>query len=347
VGECFEYASRPDVAGDGKVDERTQRATFLIVGGGATGVELAGELHDLATDITRPLKGAYPKMNGLIRVILIHSGSDLVPQFEQNLQDEALKVLKKQGVEVILNTRVMEVGDGSVQLSTKVFDESTGEMTGCEESTLPVGLTIWCARTAPVPFVDKLLDQLPEPARNRDGRIKVDKWLRPVMKDGSELGSVLVLGDAAAFPDKAMVGDSPLPQTAQVTGQQGAYIARMLSRGYNLQSPLPMLPSELSGGDSNNVFSDPALREWLEVRDMHVASKFKFLNLGLLAYLGGGEALSQVQVGDVPVFKYGGSVAFILWRSVHLVKQVATKNRVLVTFDWIKSAIFGRDMTRL
>lgn len=60
----------------------------------------------------------------------------------------------------------------------------------------------------------------------------------------------------------------------------------------------------------------------------------------------GGEALSQVQLGDFPLFKYSGSVAFVLWRSVYLVKQVATKNRVLVTFDWIKSSLFGRDMTR-
>lgn len=42
--------------------------------------------------------------------------------------------------------------------------------------------------------------------------------------------------------------------------------------------------------------------------------------------------MSQVQIGDVPVFFYAGSVAFVLLRSVYLVKQVATRNRVLVTF---------------
>jgi len=67
----------------------------------------------------------------------------------------------------------------------------------------------------------------------------------------------------------------------------------------------------------------------------------------LLAYVGGGQALAAVQVGDVPIFSYAGSVAFVLWRSVYLVKQVATRNRVLVTFDWIKTALFGRDVTRL
>lgn len=72
-----------------------------------------------------------------------------------------------------------------------------------------------------------------------------------------------------------------------------------------------------------------------------------FLNLGLLAYVGGGEALSQVELGSVPIFSYAGSISFVLWRSVYLVKQVATRNRVLVTFDWLKTSFFGRDITRL
>ncbi len=81
---------------------------------------------------------------------------------------------------------------------------------------------MWCAGTAPVSFVSQLLDQLPESARNADGRIKVDRWLRPQMKDPSLLGSVLVIGDAAACVDD----DDFLPQTAQVAGQEGAYVAR-------------------------------------------------------------------------------------------------------------------------
>jgi len=339
VGECFEYASRPDVAGPQHDEERTQRATFLIVGGGPTGVELAGELFDLAEDVTRPHVGTYPRLKGNVKVVLCHSGSELVPQFEEPLRLEALKSLEKKGVQVILNTRVMEVGDGYAKLSTKKKDSVTGKESKREESKLPVGLSVWCAGTAPVSFVSQLLDQLPESARAPDGRISVDEWLRPPMKD-SLLGSVIVLGDAAS----AMDHDGFLPQTAQVAGQQGAYIARMLSRGYDLKTTPPALPrAPLADGDA---FHDPQLTAWLKLRGLDVGSPFSFLNLGLLAYLGGGEALSQIQVGDLPLFAYSGSVAFVLWRSVYLVKQVATKNRLLVTFDWIKSSLFGRDMTR-
>ena len=167
------------------------------------------------------------------------------------------------------------------------------------------------------------------------------------------MGSVLVLGDAAAFPegDDDIAINSLLPQTAQVAGQQGAYAARMLDRGYDLTATPPVLPCTKASVmecdvSDNTALNDPWMIRWLEVRGLATAPQFVFLNLGLLAYLGGGEALSQVQVGDLPLFSYFGSVAFILWRSVYLVKQVATRNRVLVTFDWIKSALFGRDMTR-
>jgi hypothetical protein len=88
----------------------------------------------------------------------------------------------------------------------------------------------------------------------------------------------------------------------------------------------------------------------LQLRGLAVAPRFDFLiSFCLLAYVGGGEALTQgVQLGDVPIFLYAGSVAFVLWRPVYyLVKQVATRNRVLMTFDWMKSALFGRDVTLL
>jgi NADH dehydrogenase FAD-containing subunit len=157
----------------------------------------------------------------------------------------------------------------------------------------------------------------------------------------------LVLGDAAATQSAAAASGgaaspasaaSLLPQTAQVAGQQGAYAARILCRDYDLTATPPVLPA------SNPV---TAATLWLLLRGLKESPGFEFLNLGLLAYVGGGQALSQIQVGDVPIGSYAGSTSFVLWRSVYLVKQVATRNRVLVTFDWIKSYLFGRDITRL
>jgi len=270
-----------------------------------------------------------------------------VPQFDEALRQEALRSLQGKGIEVILNTRVMELGDGFARIKTKRVDLETGNsLDETEESILPLGLAVWCAGTAPVQFVSNLLSQLPPNAKYRDGRVKVDHWFRAPMEDTSLLGSVFVLGDAAAFDE--MDDGALLPATAQVAGQAGAYVARLLNRGFELETTPPTLPC-VGPEDENpcDVFYDPQLTQWLKLRGFESSPPFQFLNLGMLAYTGGGEALSQVQLGDVPILSVAGSVSYLLWRSVYLVKQVATRNRILVTFDWLKSKLFGRDVTRL
>lgn len=77
-------------------------------------------------------------------------------------------------------------------------------MAGNEDMTLPMGLTVWCAGTGPVPLIETLLQQLPPEARHRDGHVNVDRWLRPPMPSEHLKGSIFVLGDAAAFSDKGL-----------------------------------------------------------------------------------------------------------------------------------------------
>jgi NADH dehydrogenase FAD-containing subunit len=335
VGESFEYASRPDAKKN--QEERRRRITFMLVGGGPTGVELAGELSDFCRDITNERVGTFPNLREDFHLILVHGGPELLPPFEANLRKHALEALEKRGVEVRLDTRVQEVGDGFVRL----LSTRTGE-----EETVPVGLTVWAAGNRPVGFVDTLLNQLPESARGAGGRVAVDKYFRCPTKTPETFGSIFVLGDACCFTEGPEA--TLLPQTAQVAGQEGAYVARLMNRGYDLSTTPPRLPETPSSEEARVANIDATLNAaWLKLRGLDEAQGFRFLNLGILAYVGGGEALSQVELGDVPIFSYAGSVAFILWRSVYLVKQVATRNRVLVTFDWIKSALFGRDITRL
>ncbi|MEW5296877.1 MAG: hypothetical protein WDW36_000124 [Sanguina aurantia] len=71
---------------------------------------------------------------------------------------------------------------------------------------------------------------------------------------------------------------------------------------------------------------------------------FEFLSLGLMAYIGEGRAINQVEVFDLSVKLYGG-LAFLLWRSVYITKQVSFRNRVLILFDWLKTKVFGRDLS--
>lgn len=99
----------------------------------------------------------------------------------------------------------------------------------------------------------------------------------------------------------------PLPATAQVAQQQGKFLAKAL----------------------------PKLAAGREV------PPFRFHSLGMLAYIGGGQALA-----DLPHFKWSGRAAWLFWRSVYLTKLVSLANKVKVLFDWVKSRAFGRDLSR-
>jgi len=343
IGEALEYASRPDVSDEyypGNLQqqkvataERKRRVRFAIVGGGPTGVELAGEMNDFFSEITAKPDGAYQHLADDIEVILVHGGSELLPAMDKELRQRALDALTAQGIRVILKTRLKEVGRDYIRIGEKGSDI---------EETIPVGLTVWAAGNAPVPFVTELLSKLPESAAGPGGRINVDRWLRCPTPTPESFGSILVLGDVACLeadgkydPEKR-----PLPQTAQVAGQQGAFAARMLNRRYDLRQTPPVLP--------NIQDDEPSLlRSWILARGLEKAPEFNFLNLGYLAYVGGGEALNQVKLGDVPIFNYSGKVAFALWRTVYLAKQAATRNQALIVFDWLRTELFGRDITRL
>jgi NADH:ubiquinone reductase (non-electrogenic) len=110
-----------------------------------------------------------------------------------------------------------------------------------------------------------------------------------------------------ALGDCAAVGDPPLPATAQVAQQQGAHLAKLLVAH---RAGRPLRP-------------------------------FRFRSFGMLAYIGGHQALA-----DLPAVKWSGRGAFLFWRSVYLTKLVSLANKTKVLFDWIKTTLFGRDLSR-
>jgi NADH:ubiquinone reductase (non-electrogenic) len=112
---------------------------------------------------------------------------------------------------------------------------------------------------------------------------------------------VYALGDCAINPEKT------LPATAQVAQQQGKYLARQLELR---RAGKPIKP-------------------------------FRFRPQGMLAYIGGGQALA-----DLPQVKWSGRSAWLFWRSVYLTKLVSLSNKIKVLFDWLKARLFGRDLSR-
>ena len=265
-------------------EEVARRLTFVVCGGGATGVELAAEVHDL---LAGELAASYPELAPRGRVVLVEATERILGGFDAALGGYAHRHFQREGIEVRLATAVSAVERDGVRLRDGGF--------------LPAGLVLWAGGNAPVPFIATLQ----EPLTPR-GRLRVDDHLRLPGRTG-----VYALGDCAAVGAKAFAPGSDaepgLPATAQVAQQQGEYLAKMLDRG---RRGLPVGP-------------------------------FRFRSAGMLAYIGGGQALA-----DLPYVKWSGRAAWLFWRSVYLTKLVSPANKVKVLFDWVKAMLFGRDLSR-
>jgi NADH:ubiquinone reductase (non-electrogenic) len=255
-------------------EELRQRLTFVVCGGGPTGVEIAAEIDDL---IDEELRHSYPELAPLARVVLVEALERLLTSFDEALGEYTKRHFLHAGIEVRMQAKVQAIERDRVVLAG-------GEV-------IPCGLVLWAGGNAPVPLVSSLGLPL-----DRRGRVIVDDHLRVAGREG-----VYALGDCAA------IGDPALPATAQVAQQQGKYLAGALA----------------------------------SIRDEAYVEPFRFKAAGMLAYIGGGEALA-----DLPNVKWSGRGAWIFWRSVYLTKLVSPANKIKVLFDWVKARLFGRDLSR-
>lgn len=187
-------AADPSIIEDGALN-------FVIVGGGPTGVEMAGSMTEL---FKRVLPKDFPNLDVTrARVILLEMAGHLLGPYSPSLRDYTARVLRKHGVEVRLETAVSEV-------------TPTGVVVGDGEF-IPTGTVIWSAGVRAHPMVEALDTEL-----TRGGRIAVERNLslpgRPF---------AFAAGDVAA-----VVGgdEGPHPQLAQVAIQQGKHAANEILR---------------------------------------------------------------------------------------------------------------------
>ncbi len=179
--------------------ERRQLLTFVIVGGGPTGVELAGALAELAkAALARDFRRIDPTT---ARIVLVEAGPRLLPSFPPKLSAVAARALTRLGVELRLDAKVTHCDcEGAVLGDERI-----------ESRTL-----IWAAGVAASPAAAWL-----GIAPARGGRV-------PVMSDLSLPGNpeVFVIGDTAQVEGR---GGQPLPGVAPVAKQEGAYVARVIA----------------------------------------------------------------------------------------------------------------------
>ncbi|KAA8493970.1 putative NADH dehydrogenase [Porphyridium purpureum] len=307
----FEAANLPNVS----AEERERLLTFAVVGGGPTGCEFSAELSDF---LRSDLKKYYPRLMVDTKVKLLNSGSSILLQFDEALQAKALDNFRKTQIDVVTDARVVAMDDTTITLKNG--------------SKIPYGLCVWAAGIGTNPLVSSLIARVPQ-QKDAKGRLVIDEWQR-----------VKGMNNTFAFGDCAVAEKRPLPATGQVAAQQGSYVSRLLNKNVCLACEVPViLPREL-----NNTISGQALESLREKgQAFKNARPFEFLSLGILAYVGDSKAIADVEAGDLKLGGASGTLAFLLWRSVYLTKQVSFRNRVLVLFDWLRSQIFGRDTSQM
>jgi len=195
-------------------DPRRQQEllTFVLVGGGPTGVELAGTLAEIAR---QTLRDEYRSIDtARARIVLVEAGPTILPAFPPELRAAARRSLERLGVEVRENTAVTAVDASGVELRRR--DHAAGPAEAGAER-LPASTILWAAGVAASPLVRTLGVSL-----DRAGRALVNP-------DLSIPGhpEVFVVGDAAASADDS---GKPLPGVAQVAMQGAAHAARTILR---------------------------------------------------------------------------------------------------------------------
>jgi NADH dehydrogenase len=172
--------------------------TFLVVGGGFSGVEIVGELNDFVLDSIKHFYHNLEKAN--IRIVLVNSGGRILPEVTEELSEFALQKLRKNGVEVILNTRVIEITAQSVKLNN-----------GTDISTQTI---IWAGGGKPPSLLSGLSCEY-----DKSGKIVTNNFLEVV----GHVESVMALGDCASIIDPNT--EKPCPPTAQHAIRQGKVAA--------------------------------------------------------------------------------------------------------------------------
>ena len=179
-------------------EERRRLLNFVVVGGGATGVELTGAIADLAKrTLASDFRTIVPNS---ARIVLVEAAPRLLGQFEESLSRSAKRALEQLGAEVRLGTAVTGCDEAGIAMGTERIESGT---------------IIWSAGVEASPAGGWLGAET-----DRAGRVKVEPDLslpgRP---------HIFVLGDTALVRG---VGGEPLPGVAPVAKQQGAYVARVI-----------------------------------------------------------------------------------------------------------------------
>jgi NADH:ubiquinone reductase (H+-translocating) len=196
---AFEFAETTE-----DENERARQMTFVLVGAGPSGVELAASLAQM---VKVTLRGNFRRIDpARASIILLDAGKRVLPTFAASLSQRVTQRLTKLGVKVLTGVKVETVDEQGVVAGG---------------SRIPSATVLWTAGVAASP-IPKMLGA----KTDRAGRALVDPFLKVVDAPG-----VFVVGDAASI----MQNEHPVPGVAQAAIQEGRYVGRLIAKELNGQ----------------------------------------------------------------------------------------------------------------
>lgn len=373
VMDNFETAVLPTTTDE----ERKKMLSFVVCGGGPTGVEFAAELYDM---INEDLCDYFPKiLRNEVSVHVIQSRDHILNTYDKTISQYAEKKFAHDSVDVQINSRVQKIEPDKVVYSQKVDGKTVTK-------EIPYGLCLWSTGVALAPVTEQICKGI-EAQKNRHA-IETDPYLRVL---GLPLGDVYAMGDCSTVQNNVAshVMDfieedqrAKKEEEIHVSRSQLNSIAKRIKRSFPQASDhlkqLDKLFDEYDT-DKNGTIEIAELRQLLTSIDKqltslpataqrahqqgnYLANKFNALARAQEAFelndirdgdidaavykafrynhLGSLAYLGNAAVGDLPggyTFA-GGLIAMYMWRSVYWSEQVSLRTRVLLAVDWVKRA---------
>ncbi|CAF1330259.1 unnamed protein product [Adineta steineri] len=379
ISDAFESAMTPTQT----IAERKRLLHFVVVGGGPTGVEFAAELADL---VREDLQHYFPRLvSSDVKITLIEALDHVLSMMDKKISDYTERHFRRENIDVLMNTFVKEVKQREVIIQLKGSEErisipcsvvvwATGikarpltnrirEIIGSTIQTNRMGLltdrylrvkgvedgSIFalgdCATIAQPKLVDQIQLLFEEADTQHRGSLDLNQFQTLVEKKVTEFPQLEIFSKSIekafaeadkeksgyvtltalrAILEKADQKIRALPATAQVASQEGRYVAHLLNQVTDIQS---------------TDFKQQNLKP------------FQYKHMGALAYVGGDSAVLDF-TGSKPVFDLfnlqplSGRSAAYLWKSFYFTEMFTGRTKTLLAFDWVRTHIFGRDISR-
>ncbi|KAI0705930.1 nucleotide-binding domain-containing protein [Cytidiella melzeri] len=377
----FETAALPTTS----PEERKRLLSFVVCGGGPTGVETAAEIYDLCQE---DIINYYPKVcRKDVSISVIQSRSHILNTYSEAISKFAEDKFLHDGITLITNARVSAVTPDHVTYTTKGPDGKT------ETHEIPSNFVLWSTGIAMSPFVARVSSLLPNQVHKK--AIEVDAHLRV---KGAPIGEVYAIGDASTIETSIvshlleLVDESDKNHDGKIDFEEWTDMVKKIKKKIPMSeehldkvrelfdlfdsdadnslnlNELAVLLQEIG----NKITALPATAQVASQQGKYLGAKFTKLEkqratlekneLGMSG-MGVDEIVAKpfrymhlgslAYIGNAAVFdlgKYsfmGGLAAMYAWRSVYWSEQVSSRTRALLMIDWVIRGVWGRDLSRL